>query len=76
MERGRDREVSKQRKRNNEGEEVEEIWENLKKKVEESINKKRIRTRNRKTGEKEWVGCRVQKNKKTGEECVQKVEKG
>lgn len=36
-----------------EGEEVEEIWENLKKKVEESINKKRIRTRNRKIGEKE-----------------------
>lgn len=36
------------------GEEVEEIWKNLKKRVEESINKKRIRTRNRKIRDKEW----------------------
>lgn len=59
MGRRRDKEVSKQRKRSVmievmiEGEEVEEIWENLKKKVEEGIIKKRIRTRDRKIGKRE-----------------------
>ncbi|XP_024884581.1 trichohyalin-like [Temnothorax curvispinosus] len=37
-----------------EGEEVEDVWENLKKAVEKSMVRKRITIRRRKIGEKDW----------------------